>query len=532
MAGLLLAGGVTTASAQVQATPLTDLANVEEGATYVIAVNASGAADLSYGYLDVNLASGYWTAPGGSNATATNSQIPNSALWTVKVVKSNGIATGEYEFTNLNGTKLAYGKDVNGDGNIDVADGVEVNGDGNIDTADGFEKVFNANGPLNRFVFGANKLYIQSHGHMEGLNLKHNGGWNVAFYRLDDETMSAADLNAYMSGGFQLSFKKAKDLKKDQTFASNVFTGNTITAVDYDGNLLLRVAGNYAGTTTPITPGVSTETNVALINQFRASQFIAVDTVKYNSSNNTYRYVVVPGSDLMDAQGYTSETRGQSVKRHMNNIQFKVTKLNATKPSFTIESPLGYYVAAAGNTRGAAGQTQITVFDFNGANYVGTGDGTGAYITYGATGTAVSGKTFAGKAVSVQMYGTGGNPEKDKAFSAYGTLLNSLVDATVPEGQFLQKFVPGVNGAADEYWFVNRENPKWRIYKYTNLHKYGDLYIGVPKGGIQADTLVITPAPARADIYAGFKTFTADEQTKKVYNISVVAELFGNAYLT
>ena len=522
MAGLLLAGGVTTASAQVQATALTNLANVEEGATYVIAVNASGAADLSYGYLDMTTEDGYWVA-GVNNATATNSQIPNSALWTVKIVKSNGIPTGEYEFTNLNGVKLAYGKDV--DENRE------------IDTADGPEKVFNENGPLNRFKFEANKLNIAAYGNMEGLNLKTSGGWNVAFFRLNDETMSADDLNAYMSGGFQLSFKKADDLKKDQTFASNVFTENTITAVDFNGNLLLRVAGSYAGD--DIEEEDDDETNVALIKQFRASKFIAVDTVEYSSDSDVYRYVVVPGSDLMDAKGFTQTA---SVKRHINNIQFKVTKLNATKPSFTIESAENYYVAAAGNKNGAAGQTEIvlgndnkyvTVFDFNGANYLGTGDRTGAHITYGATGTAVSGKTFAGKAVSVQMYGTGTNPEKDKAFSAYGTLLNSLVDATVPEGQFLQKFEAGVNGAADKYLFINRENPG-QVYTYTNLHKSGDLYIGVPVGGTDnlADTLVITPAPARADIYAGFKTFTADEQTKKVYNISVVAELFGNAYLT
>ena len=66
MAGLLLAGGVTTANAQVAATSEA-ITDITEGAVYVLAVNNSGAAPaMTNGYLDMTTTTGFWLATGGN----------------------------------------------------------------------------------------------------------------------------------------------------------------------------------------------------------------------------------------------------------------------------------------------------------------------------------------------------------------------------------------------------------------------------------------------------------------------------------
>ena len=329
-----------------------------------------------------------------------------------------------------------------------------------------------------------------------------------------DEEMTVDELNAKGTGSaFQLSVKKDAKLEKDLTVESNPLTTKTIVAVKgADNKIYFKVSGDFKN-------GDATTTDA-----FKKSEFIVADTIAYSNLNTStvigtdgkgYQYIVVKGSTMVGTP-----------TRSLENAQFVVTK-NANDEHVKIKNPDAKFPSA--NSTGLSSHTAptndpyTTVYNFNGKNYIGTGDAANTYLTFGA-GSSADLTALAGQIVKVDYVGTGGNGNIGTVLatkadgSVIGWVKAAYVDQTKPEGRFYVK----VNDSKN-LEFVNLENGKTYAFNGTIYDKGDNVYAN------GTDTLKLT-AVTRAAQTEGYLNFDKDALADKVFTASLFTKALGNGY--
>ena len=458
------------------------------------------------------------------DAQTANNAVTKANMWKVEEMVIGGTTKG-YRFTNGDGVVLKINKATHkqpastDDANAEYVEWFTI-ADGTVGGTD-FSTITYSVGNATYYLSQnlQNGVLV-----IEGMNTFGANQYALGFTNTDIEptAMGADALNAKGSGSdFQLAAKNNPKLEKDLTLVANPLTTKAIHAINNAGTVYFRVSGSWDGERFT---GNDDDAKAAA-KAFAASEFIAVDTLAYSTGINDlgvgYKYTVVKGSEMIGADG---NTRDPKRKRNIENAQFQVIS-DVNLAYVKVVSPYAKY-PAVGSTGAAshtsAGAKKVTVYNFNGVNYLGTGDGKRTYLTFGA-GSSADLTALAGKMVTVDFVGTGGNAMVGKVLGANGWEKAANVDQTKPEGRFYVK-VDGNN-----LKFVNLENRSEYPFKGTIYDKGNNVYANANADWYGGDTLKIT-AVTRAAQTDGYLNFDKDALADKAFKISLYTKALGKGY--
>ena len=535
---------------EVVAKVATKAANLVNGETYMIWGTGKYALGVVAGDNGYKLAVSTKFNGQATQLRTTNSITSiNQVLW--KVAKDNSTGTPLYSFTNVeSGVKLAYSWD-----------------------EDDSKYVFNPAGTISKFSLEDENLTFTVNGTKYYVNITSTAVGTVSTspvaltFATPDEApvgptgrFNAADavklLNETygMGSGFGLMFKD-RELGtkgcKDMVLEANPFTDNAIiTAVQGPGNLngkmFLKVAGSYEYKAT-----TDADELKALRNAFRASTFIAVDTVRYSNyvndetGNNFFKYTTVKGSEMMLANGTVYEDASNKaeferggdyygITRRIENAEFEVSQVAGAKVSDPVKLyvPTAYVPAKDNGAyylighNAAEGVTQrdlqINIKEFLKKNYVGAYKDSWDYIYVGLN-NDVDYKSINGIVNLISRnYKTDGQVYATHEYgSGVDRVLAKYVALDKPEGQFL---VTGGdyadNGTINPFVFTNRESgAKIRFNGFKKTDKANIYAAGT-------DTIEIKAASTanQFDGYANYKKSVLDNTE---YVLKVVSNAAG-----
>ena len=487
--------------------------------------------------------------------TATTIASINQVLW--KVAKDNSTGTPLYSFTNVeSGVKLAY--------SWDETDSKYVfNPSGTISK-------FSLEGEELTFTAGGKKYYVTIAQGAAGTVVEATGTRTALTFAApaeaptggdDFDAAAAVDLlnKTYgMGSGFGLMFKD-RELGtkgcKDMVLEANPFTDNAIiTAVQGPGDLndkmFLKVTGSYE-----YKAPTNDDELKALRNAFRASTFIAVDTVRYSdyvndeTGNNFFKYTTVKGSEMLLANGTvyngvsTDKTKFErggayyGITRRIENAEFEVSQVAGAKVGDPVKLYVpeayvpaknngAYYLIGHNNTTEKVKQEdlQINIKEFLKKNYVGAYKDSWDYIYVGLN-NDVDYKSINGIVNLISRnYKTDGQVY---ATSQYGDHTATLVLAKYvaldkPEGQFL---VTGGdyadNGTINQFVFTNRESGA--VKSFAGFKKTDKANVYATANG---DTIEIKAA-STANQFDGYANYKKNVLDNTEYVLKVVSNATG-----
>ncbi len=359
-------------------------------------------------------------------------------------------------------------------------------------------------------------------------------GVNLVFYTVDNVAVDVDELNESQGDGFYLNFYKEKTLENKLTIENNPFAKKITAIKAADGEMFFRVSGTWTGFANWASP------TTAEISAFRASEFIVVDTVNWSASTNTsvnsFKYVIAKGSEMMNKDGksysaYNSnvtETSDKTITRELGNAAFKVEDnanssylyISNPEAKATINTAWTWTVTPVTDQQTSLGANNVlSVYNFNGGYYVGTGAGKDTYPVVGA-----DNKLAAGDIVGIVNITSMNTATKDDVYGPTTTGASSVVDAKLvnfkmPEGQWY------VTTSSGSFTFTNRESGA--EYVAGVLRPTGTANVYKTAAG---DSIKVVAAPTTA-AFAGWKAFTEKDLTDTNYHISIFSAVTDNVYL-
>ena len=373
--------------------------------------------------------------------------------------------------------------------------------------------------------------------------------------------------------GFGILFKDmaiTEDDVEDVTLESNPFSDAAmITAVtgpddltdlraggshtSLNNKLFLKVSGNYPLTDEAMTGLTEKQQRAAQVDAFRASEFIAVDTVRYSSLINDidnksqfYKYVKVKGSEMLSYKGYYFDNASveddfkstgnlAGVTRRIENAEFTVSQIQGGTASDPIQLTVNAIIPAVGNNQAHllghkvdGVNVKVAIKQFNNKYYLGAAADENAawpYIYVGMN-NDVDYKTINGIVTLISRnYKTDGQVyATNEAKNGIVKVLPKYVCTDKPEGQYV---VTGGNynrGAIVPFIFTNRESGIPYKAAGVSLKKTDKANIYAVVGS--TDTLEIKAA-ATGDEFVGYKNYSANELANTSYVLKVVSNAAG-----
>lgn len=363
--------------------------------------------------------------------------------------------------------------------------------------------------------------------------------------------------------GFGIMFKNmeiTEDKVKDMTLESNPFSdASLITAVegknfqssaratdtkaDLSGKMFLKVAGSY-----PLT-GADANNVDKQIDAFRASTFIAVDTVRYsslvpdyNTNNNFFKYVTVSGASMLSKKGYvfgdgaeeTEFGRGgelEGVTRRVENAEFKLEQIQGGTVTDAIQLVASAYIPAATNGEKVAlmghkvtpvDNLKLTIKNFNGKNYLGAAAGNAWKYVYVGMNNDVDYKAINGIVTLISRnYDTDGYVYATDEDNDIVEILPKYVCTDKPEGQFLVTGGFTQNGKILPFTFTNRESGAPMEIRGLKKTDVANVYATA-----NGDTIEIKAA-STANEFVGYANYDKDVLANTQYVLKVVSNAAG-----